>query len=386
MRRAATFVILLLGLSLLLGACRPAAPQTIKIGVNAELTGGIPVVGESCKNAAQLAVKQINDAGGLEVGGKKYQIELVIEDNEDKAESAAAAAQKLATAGVLAMIGPNASRNAIPAAEVAESVGMPMISPWSTNPKTTIDAKTGQPKKFVFRAAFIDDFQGVVAARFAIEQLKTQRPAVLYDVASEYNKGIAEVYKRTLEQNGIQVVAFETYTTGDKDFSAQLTKIKDAGADSLFLPNYYSEVPLQVQQAHKIGFTGTILGSDSWGNLELISLCGTECEGYFFTTHYAPDIATPKAQAFIKAYEAAYGKTPDDVAALTYDSFGLLFQAIQAAGKLDRQAVRDALAAITLYEGVTGNMQFKGTGDPIKSAVILQIKDGKFVYFTTANP
>jgi branched-chain amino acid transport system substrate-binding protein len=386
MKRAATFVLLLLGLSLILSACRPAAPQTIKIGVNAELTGGIPVVGESCKNAAQLAVKQINDAGGLEVGGKKYQIELVIEDNEDKAESAAAAAQKLATAGVLAMIGPNASRNAIPAAEVAESVGMPMISPWSTNPKTTIDAKTGQPKKFVFRAAFIDDFQGVVAARFAMEQLKTQRPAVLYDVASEYNKGIAEVYKRTLEQNGIQVVAFETYTTGDKDFSAQLTKIKDAGADSLFLPNYYSEVPLQVQQAHKIGFTGAILGSDSWGNLELISLCGTECEGYFFTTHYAPDIATPKAQAFIKAYEAAYGKTPDDVAALTYDSFGLLFQAIQAAGKIDRQAVRDALAAITLYEGVTGNMQFKGTGDPIKSAVILQIKNGKFVYFTTANP
>ncbi len=386
MKRFVTLMGVLLVLALALGACGPSAPQTIKIGVNAELTGGIPVVGESCKNAAQLAVKEVNDAGGLEVGGKKYKIELVIEDNEDKAESAAAAAQKLATAGVLAMIGPNASRNAIPAAEVAESSGMPMISPWSTNPKTTIDAKTGQPKKFVFRAAFIDDFQGVVAARFAMEQLKTQRPAVLYDVASEYNKGIAEVYKRTLEQNGIQVVAFETYTTGDKDFSAQLTKIKDAGADTLFLPNYYSEVPLQVQQAHKIGFTGAILGSDSWGNLELINLCGADCEGYFFTTHYAPDIATPKAQAFIKAYEAAYGKTPDDVAALTYDSFGLLFQAIQTAGKIDRQAVRDALAGITLYEGVTGNMQFKGSGDPIKSAVILQIKNGKFVYFATANP
>ncbi len=385
MKRFATLMGALLVLALALGACGPSAPQTIKIGLNAELTGGIPVVGESCKNAAQLAVKEVNDAGGLEVGGRKYQIELVIEDNEDKAESAAAAAQKLATAGVLAMIGPNASRNAIPAAEVAESSGMPMISPWSTNPKTTIDAKTGQPKKFVFRAGFIDDFQGVVVARFAMEQLKTQRPAVLYDVASEYNKGIAEVYKRTLEQNGIQVVAFETYTTGDKDFSAQLTKIKDAGADTLFLPNYYSEVPLQVQQARKIGFTGTILGSDSWGNLELISLCGQDCEGYFFTAHYAPDIATPKAQAFIKAYEAAYGKTPDDVAALTYDSFGMLFQAIQAAGKIDRQAVRDALANI-VYEGVTGTIQYKGTGDPIKSAVILQIKDGKFVYFTMANP
>jgi len=386
MKRFSLVMSLAMILSVALAACQPAAPSTIKIGLNTELTGGIPVVGESCNNAAELAVKEINDAGGLEVAGQKYTIELIIEDNEDKAESAAAAAQKLATAGVLAMIGPNASRNAIPAAEVAESSKMPMISPWSTNPKTTVDAQTGQPKQYVFRAAFIDDFQGRVAARFALDQLKTAKPAVLYDVASEYNKGIAEFYKKTMEESGISVVSFETYTTGDKDFSSQLTKIKESGADSLFLPNYYSEVPLQVQQAHKLGFAGTVVGSDSWGNLELITLCGADCEGLYFTTHYAADIATPKAQAFIKAYEAAYGKTPDDVAALTYDSFGLLFQAIQAAGKTDRQAVRDALAGITAYEGVTGNMQFKGTGDPIKSAVILQIKGGKFTYFSTANP
>jgi branched-chain amino acid transport system substrate-binding protein len=386
MKRLSILVLAVMLLGVFLAACQPAGADTIKIGLNAELTGGIPVVGESCKNAAELAVKEINDAGGLEVGGQKYMIELLVEDNEDKAESAAAAAQKLVTANVLAMIGPNASRNAIPSSVVAESSKLVMISPWSTNPKTTIVEATGAPKQFVFRAAFIDDFQGVVAAKFAMEQLKTTKPAVLYDVASEYNKGIAEVYKRTLEENGITVVSFETYTTGDKDFSAQLTKIKDAGADSLFLPNYYSEVPLQVQQARKVGFTGGILGSDSWGNLELISLCGADCEGLFFTTHYASDIATPKAQAFIKAYEAAYSKTPDDVAALTYDSFGMLFQAIQAAGKVDRQAVRDAVASITLYEGVTGNMQFKGTGDPVKSAVILQIKGGKFTYFSTANP
>lgn len=386
MKRLSTLMLAVMLLGIALTACQPAGPTTIKIGLNAELTGSIPVVGESCRNAAELAVKEINDAGGLEVGGEKYMIELLVEDNEDKAESAAAAAQKLATASVLAMIGPNASRNAIPSSVVAESSKMVMISPWSTNPKTTIVEETGLPKQFVFRAAFIDDFQGVVAAKFAMEQLQTAKPAVLYDVASEYNKGIAEVYKKTLEDNGITVVAFETYTTGDKDFSSQLTNIKNAEADSLFLPNYYSEVPLQVQQARKVGFTGGILGSDSWGNLELISLCGADCEGLFFTTHYASDIATPKAQAFIKAYEAAYGKTPDDVAALTYDSFGMLFQAIQAAGSIDRQAVRDAVASITLYEGVTGNMQFKGTGDPVKSAVILQIKDGKFTYFATANP
>lgn len=385
MKRAA-LVLLIAVLAIWLPACQRTAANTISIGLNAELTGSIPVVGASARNGAELAIKEINDAGGLEIAGKKYTLRLIVEDDEDKAESAAAAAQKLATAGVVAMIGPNASRNAIPAAEVAESSRMPMITPWSTNPKTTLDAKTGQPKKYVLRAAFIDDFQGRVAAKFALEQMKTAKPAVLYDVASEYNKGIAEFYKKTLEEAGMRVVAFETYTTGDKDFSAQLTKIKAAGADSLFLPNYYSEVPLQVQQAHKLGFTGKIIGSDSWGNLEIIPLCGADCEGLFFTTHYAADIATPKAQQFIKAYEAAYGKTPDDVAALTYDSFGLLFQALQAAGKTDRDAVRDALVAITRYEGVTGIMQFKGTGDPVKSAVIIQIKGGKFTYFATAEP
>ncbi|MGA9348689.1 MAG: ABC transporter substrate-binding protein [Anaerolineae bacterium] len=373
-------LVLFFMLAVVLAGCKAAAPAEIKIGVNAEITGGIPVVGASCKNAAEMAAKEVNDAGGLEVGGKKYKIALQIEDNEDKAESAAAAAQKLNTAGVLVHIGANASRNAIPASTVCEDAKLPMISPWSTNPKTTAG------KKYVFRACFIDDFQGVVAAKFAINDLKANTAAVLYDVASEYNKGIADIFKKTFEEAGKKVVAFETYTTGDKDFSAQLTKIKASGGDVLFLPNYYSEVPLQVQQAHKLGYTGTCFGSDSWGNLELIGLCGADCEGLFFTTHYAPDIATPKAQKFIKNYEAAYGKTPDDVAALTYDAFGLAFQAIQAAGKIDRQAVRDALASITRYEGITGDMQFKGTGDPVKSAVIIQIKGGKFTYYTSAAP
>ncbi|MBU0610341.1 MAG: ABC transporter substrate-binding protein [Armatimonadetes bacterium] len=366
-------------------AATPGA-DTLKVGLNAELTGSIPVVGQSCKNAAEFAAKEITDAGGLDVGGKKVPVELVVEDNEDKAESAAAVAQKLASSGALAMIGPNASRNAIPAAEVAESAKMPMVSPWSTAPKLTVDARGGQPKQYVFRAAFTDDFQGVVAAKFALGELKTTKPAVLYDVASEYNKGIAEIYRKTLEENGGKIVAFETYTTGDKDFSAQLTKIAKAGADTLFLPNYYSEVPLQVKQARQVGYQGMIFGSDSWGNEELVKLAGKDCEGLYFTTHYAADTATPKAQQFIAAYKAAYGAVPDDVAALTYDSFGLLFTAAKAAGTLDREAIRTALAGITNYEGVTGTMQFKGTGDPVKSAVVIQIKDGKFEFFQTAKP
>ncbi|MRS05439.1 ethanolamine utilization protein EutJ, partial [bacterium] len=219
------------------------------------------------------------------------------------------------------------------------------------------------------------------------DNLNAKNAAVLYDVASDYNKGIAEFFKATFEENGGKVVAFETYTTGDKDFSAQLTKIKEAAPDVIFLPNYYSEVPLQIQQAHRLGIDVPFLGSDSWGSSELITLCGTDCEGYYFSTHYAADAATPVATKFIEAYKSTYGNTPDDVAALTYDSFGLLWDALKQAGKVDRESVRAGMSMITNYEGVTGNMAFQaGSGDPIKSAVILQIKDGKFVWYANAAP
>lgn len=389
MKRALFVISLIIVASMVIAACGGAAGgNEIKVGGIAELTGDIPAVGASFKNAAEMAVKEVNDAGGLDVCGKKYTINFIIEDNAGKADQSASAAQKLITQdNVVAIIGPNASRYAIPASEIAESSKVVLISPWSTNPKTTLDAKTNASKKYVFRAAFIDPFQGRVVAKFALDNLKAKNAAVLYDVASDYNKGIAEFFKQTFEENGGKVVAFETYTTGDKDFTAQLTKIKDANPDVIFLPNYYSEVPLQIQQAHRLGVTVPFLGSDSWGSSELLGLCGAECEGYYFSTHYAADNATPVAKKFIDAYNAKYGNVPDDVAALTYDSFGLLWKAIQTACSTDRQAIRDALAKIPSYEGVTGNMQFQeGSGDPIKSAVILQVKGDKFVFFANANP
>ncbi len=389
MKKGMLLVSLLAALSMILAACGPAGgSSTIAIGGIGELTGDIPAVGASFKNAAEMAVKEVNDAGGLEVGGKKYQIQLFMEDNAGKADQSASAAQKPITQNnVVAIVGPNASRYAIPASEIAESSKVLLITPWSTNPKTTLAKDGTTPKKYVFRACFIDPFQGRVVAKFALDQLKAKKAAVLYDVASDYNKGIAEFFKSTFEENGGQVVAFETYTTGDKDFTAQLTKIKDAAPEVIFLPNYYSEVPLQIQQAHRLGIQVPFLGSDSWGSAELVKLCGSECEGYYFSTHYAADAATPTATKFIDAYKTKYGTTPDDVAALTYDAFGLLFEALKSAGKIDRQAVRDAMAKIPNFEGVTGTMQFKeGSGDPIKSAVILQVKGDKFVWFANAQP
>lgn len=255
-----------------------------------------------------------------------------------------------------------------------------MISPWSTAVETTVD------RPYVFRAAFIDDFQGEVVATFAREQLGAQTAAVLFDIASDYNKGIAEIFRDRFAAAGGTVVAFESYTTGDRDFSSQLTRIRQANPDVLFLPNYYSEVLLQVQQARRLGYTGNIVSSDSWGNEEIIALDGSVMEGLFFSTHHAPDIATPVARQFIVAYSARYGSAPDDVAGLTNDSFGLLFQAIQDARCLDREAIREALASITDFEGVTGKMTFTGTGDPVKSAVFIQIKDGKFTSYDSVAP
>jgi branched-chain amino acid transport system substrate-binding protein len=339
--------VILAALSLSLAGAVAARAESVRIGVIAELTGDMPAVGASCRNAAKMAADEANAAGGLAVGAKKLKVELVIEDNGGKADQSAAAAQKLITQDdVVAIVGPNASRYAIPASEIAEGNQTVFITPWSTNPKTTLDATTGKPKKYAFRSCFIDPFQGKVLAKFALETMKAKKAAVLYDVASDYNKGIAEVFKADFEKLGGKVVAFETYTTNDKDFSAQFTKIKAAAPDVVFLPNYYSEIPLQVQQAKRLGVTAPFLGSDSWGSAELLKLGGADLEGYYFSTHYAADNASPAAVKFIAAYTKAFGTPPDDVAALTYDAFGLLFTALKNAGASDRESVRAALAKL----------------------------------------
>lgn len=368
--------------------CGEGGKPSAKIGLNTELTGEMPAVGASSKNAAELFVSQLNAAGGVKVGDKTVPIVLAIGDNGAKADQAAGVAQRLITQeNVLAMIGPDASACAIPAADIAESDKCPMISPWSTNPKTTIDPSTGKSKNYVFRACFIDTFQAQVLAKFVLNNLKAKTAAVLYDSSSEAPNGQANLFKETFEKNGGQVVGFETYTTGDKDFSAQLTKIKAANPEVIFLPAYYNDVPLIAQQARNLGITAQFVGSDAWSSPELIKLGGPAIEGSFFCNHYSTQIATPVAQKFMADYKAKYGQEPDDVAALTYDAFGLLVQAISDAGQLDRQAIRDALAKIPKYDGITGTMQFKpGSGDPIKSAVILQVKDGKFTWVANAQP
>jgi branched-chain amino acid transport system substrate-binding protein len=265
-----------------------------------------------------------------------------------------------------------------------------MVSGWSTNPKTT------QDRPWVFRACFLDPFQGPVLAKFATEELKAKKAAVLYDIASDYPKGLAEFFKEAFEKihGKGSVVAFETFTTKDRDFSAQLTKIVASKADILFTPQYYDEVPLIVKQAHEMGWKKPILGSDSWGSAELMNLCGNDCKGLFFSTHYAAAGAKGATKQFIDNYKAKYGYEPDDVSALTWDATRLLLQAIQNTKgltgdlKKDRKAIRDQMAKIREFDGITGKMSFDGkTGDPIKCAVIVKIsQEGKFEFYKSVCP
>jgi branched-chain amino acid transport system substrate-binding protein len=362
----------------------------VKVGINAPITGDIPKVGEGTKYAAQMWLEDIEKAGGIEVGGQKYPVELVIEDNESKAESAVKANTKMITEDeVLVIVGPQSSKQAVPAGDVANNYETPMITPWSTNPDTTKD------RPFVFRGCFLDPFQGPVLANFITEEFGFTKAAVLYDVASDYPKGLAEFFKQAWEKihGPGSVVAFESFTTKDTDFSSQLSKINKSGAQVLFTPQYYNEVALIVQQAHELGWTGPIVGSDSWGSAETVTLCGKDCYGLFFSTHYAAAGAQGATKEFIERYQKKYGYTPDDVAALTWDSLRLVQTAIENSGKLtgkiatDRKAVRDALARIKNFKGITGDMTFTEEGDPIKCAVIVRISDkGEYEFYKSVCP
>jgi len=364
--------------------------KVIKIGINAPITGDIPKVGEGTKFAAQMWLADIEKEGGLDVGGKKYPVELVIEDNEAKAESAVKANTKMITEDeVLVIVGPQSSKQAVPAGDVANNYKTPMITPWSTNPDSTKD------RPFVFRGCFLDPFQGPVLANFITEEFKFTKAAVLYDVASDYPKGLAEFFKQAWEKihGEGSVVAFESFTTKDTDFSSQLSKITKSGAQVLFTPQYYNEVALIVQQAHELGWSGPIVGSDSWGSAETVTLCGKDCYGLFFSSHYAAAGAKGATKEFIERYEKTYGYTPDDVAALTWDSLRLVETAIELSGKItgkikkDRQAVRDALARIKNFRGITGDMTFTEEGDPIKCAVIVRISNkGEYEFYKSVCP
>ena len=373
-------VVVFLAAVLLLGCGREEDPsREIRLGLVTPLSGELAASGTSASQAARLKVKAVNQAGGVVLGGRKYQLNLVVEDGQNSPQAAVAAVQKLINQkGIAALVAALPSKSAIPVARVAEKAMIPMISPNSTHPETTAG------KRFVFRASVTDPFQGQSLARFAFNDLGTLRAAILFDAASAYNQTLAKVFKAEYTALGGQITGFEFYTTGETDFRDQLRRISLTEPHLLFLPNYYYDAVRQVEQAREIGLECLILGSDGWD--------GMPREGYaviqeaYHSTLWAPDPEDDRNRTFIDTYRSVYHDEPDTVAALTYDSVGLLVEALKGRDRADSEAIREGLAAIRGYQGLAGTISYEKGGDPVKSLAIVSVKEGRPEFFKVFTP
>ncbi|WP_405108085.1 ABC transporter substrate-binding protein [Paenibacillus sp. FSL K6-1217] len=361
------------------------AGGTIKIGADLELTGGQVSFGDSASKGAKLAVDQINAAGG--VLGK--QLELVIADNASKSEEATQAAQKLITNDkVVTIIGATTSTNTLGIVPVATEKKIPLVSVGATNPKVTVDERSGNVNEYVFRAAFIDPFQGEVMANFALDSLKSKTAVIYTDTSSDYSKGLQKFFEETFKAKGGEVLSQESYQQKDSDFKAVLTRIKAANPDVIYLPGYYEEVGKIVKQAREMGITVPFLGGDGWDSPQLAEIAGAKAlENTFMSNHYSPEDTAPEVTSFVDAYKAANGgAVPDGMAALGYDALKLVADAITRAGEADPAKITEALAATKDLQLATGLITFNDKHDPVKAAVVLKFVDGKQTFETKVNP
>jgi branched-chain amino acid transport system substrate-binding protein len=370
-----------LAASVLIAGCKKDAAagggDTIKVGEFASLTGSEATFGQSSHNGTQLAIDEINASGG--VLGKK--IALHTEDNQSQAGQSATAVRKLISSdGVIAILGEVASSRSLEAAPICQQNKIPMISPSSTNPKVT------EAGDYIFRVCFIDPFQGTVMANFGRKTLKLNSAAILSDVKSDYSVGLAKFFKQGFTTGGGQIVAEQKYSGGDKDFNAQLTAIKAANPDGIFVPGYYTEVGLIALQAKQLGINIPIFGGDGWESSSLVSIGGAALEGDYFSTHFSPQDTSPAVHSFVKKYQDKFKDTPDAMAALGYDSAMILADAIKKTGSTDAAKIRDALAAEKDFPGVSGSITIDANRNASKPAVILEIKNGGFKYVETVSP
>jgi branched-chain amino acid transport system substrate-binding protein len=369
------------GVLLVAGCNKPGGADgngAIKVGEYASLTGKDATFGISSHEGTLLAVEEINAAGG--VLGKM--LELLTEDTQCKAGEPATVVNKLITReNVVAVLGEVASSRSLEAAPICQQNKIPMISPASTNPDVT---KTGD---YIFRVCYIDPFQGTVMANFATKTLKARRVAVFTDVRSDYSKGLAKYFKERFKANGGEIVTELDYNGGDKDFKAQLTAIKAANPEGVFVPGYYTECALISVQAKELGLNVPLFGGDGWESSVLFEIGGKAVEGNYFSTHYSPAVGTEISRKFVENYKKRWnGKTPDALAACGYDSAIILADAIKRAGTTENTKLRDAIAATKDFQAVTGKITINENRDATKSAVILKIKDGKYESLETVEP
>ncbi|WP_164017418.1 ABC transporter substrate-binding protein [Pyxidicoccus trucidator] len=359
------------------GGDAPAGSDVILLGQVGALTGGQATFGISTRNGIEMAIKEANAAGG--VNGKKLAIRVY--DNQSKPEEAAQAATRLITQDkVVLILGDVASSNSLAMAEKAQAAGVPMITPSSTNPTVT------EKGDFIFRICFIDPFQGFVMAKFAREDLKLSKVAVLQDNKSAYSIGLTDVFNRKFTEMGGKVATTESYSQGDTDYRAQLTAIRKTQPDGIYVPGYYSEVGIIARQAREVGLKVPLMGGDGWDSEKLFELGGTAIQGSYFSNHYSPDNPDPRVQKFIADYKAAYGAVPDALAALGFDAARVAIESLKRAKDLTGPSVRDAIAQTKDFPGVAGTITLDNKRNAVKSAVVLKVGDGKTQYVTTINP
>ena len=353
-------------------------PSVARIGEYGSMTGSEATFGQSTHNGIMLAVEEQNGAGGVK--GKK--IELVGPyDTAGKTSEAGNAVTRLITSDrVIAVLGEVASSLSLAGGRVAQQNGVPMITPSSTNAQVT------QIGDMIFRVCFIDPYQGYVAAKFLAENLKQKKVAILYDQGQAYSVGLKDDFKKAFTELGGSITTEQAYTGGDQDFSAQLTTIGQTKPESIFVPGYYTDAGNIALQARKKGITVPLVGGDGWDSSKLTEIGGKAIEGSYYTNHYSHEEQRPEVQAFVKKYQAKFGGVPDGLAALGYDAAKLLFDAMGRASAWDGKSLAGAIAATKDFKGVTGNISIDPERNAIKSAVVLQIKEGKPSYVATIEP
>ena len=357
------------------------AADEVRVGVVAPITGQAAIAGQYIKNGVELALKQYAPKGTIKLGEKDVALKVIFEDNENKPEITANAFRKLIDQDeVCAIVGPDASTVALAGAPIAQSAKVPVIATFATNPKVT------QVGDYIFRACFIDPFQGKVMAKYAFENMKTRKAAILYNNGNDFSKGLTEFFTKEYVALGGKVVITEAYGGSDiRDFNAQLNNIKATDAEVLYMPNEYYVTGLQMNQARRAGIKLPLIGGDGWDTPEIVQVAAGSEEGASYTCAFSHEATTPEAQAFVKAYKDAYKENPNSNAVLAYEATVIVLKAVESAKSTDGPAVRDAIAA-TKLSLPSGVIKFDANRNPEKAAVILQFQKGTPKYITTVQP
>ncbi len=364
------------------GEKKAANSNEIRIGGNFELTGNVANYGNSAMNGIKLAFKEANAKGGI--NGK--QVNLIIADNKSEPSEANNAMTKLITKDkVVAIMGPITSSNLIATAQIAADKKIPVLTPTGTSPKITVD--NGKVREMIFRSCFIDPFQGEVMARFAANSMKVKTAAIYIDNSSDYSKGLAETFRAEFEKMGGKIVAEEAFLQKDTDFKSAITKIKAANPEVIFVPAYYQEVGMIVKQAREMGVTIPLIGTDGWDSPKLVEIAGAAAlNNTFFSNHYAADDKDPRLQAFADAYQKEYNQAPDAFAVLGYDGGLMMLDALRRSGGEDPKKIQEALASTKDLQVSSGILTLDAKHNPMKSAVVIEMKEGKQTFKEKVNP